>query len=759
MSISKHTRKYWVGQQVEAVVDSVHHFGVFARLPDGTKVFLRRREMSLSGEIDPHDIVKKGEKIQGKVLKLAERERLMELSYRATLPDPWPDFVKRHREGDIVQGRVKQLFPDGVQVEIQPGINGWVPFKELAPWTVEKPEDVMWKDDEVEAVITHLSSINRRIELSVRERLLNRAKAESVWEEIIAIKEQAQPASSEEISRSSTKTGAASLSLSILIVDDHDDISESYAELLVKKGYEAKGVTALSAARAALQQKEYGILFLDINLSDQENGLEFIAQLKTKRPDVIVAIMSIPEAVERREREIEALGIQEVFFKPFDLRDIEDFLLRVGSEEPLTYWQGKSQAPTPTEIGDEDVRAYLSSARPGQSLAQRIERHLRRLQRETKADAVFLFQMDIVSRDVTIFARAVSSHINEHALYLLEKSPVWDVIEDNALVFESNATEKLEKFSNLLKLLPFESCIGVPIWVREEAHSALFLFSRTCKAFSRLHLKNVLATGYILSAALENEMLLSDMRQINALLVSGQLALSLSHEVGNKTTGIDGRLRALRWDCEELVEQRPDLVELEQYRKMRQRLDDLLETSSDLKKTVTLFQQLLRPGGMTSSSINEVLQQTLMLLQASAHRHGVTLRFHPGRQLPPVPGSMGLLQQVFYNIVLNGIQHLSSSPVERGVITISSQFIADDARPVKVRISDNGLGVHKALWERIFHMGFTTRSEGSGLGLFLARNLVESLGGVVRVESSFIPGGTTFLVALPVSETSKENTP
>jgi len=65
------------------------------------------------------------------------------------------------------------------------------------------------------------------------------------------------------------------------------------------------------------------------------------------------------------------------------------------------------------------------------------------------------------------------------------------------------------------------------------------------------------------------------------------------------------------------------------------------------------------------------------------------------------------------------------------------------------RFKDNGLGIHRQLWERIYDLGFSTKEGGTGLGLYIAKGLVESLGGHIKVEESYILVGSTFLVELP----------
>jgi signal transduction histidine kinase len=102
---------------------------------------------------------------------------------------------------------------------------------------------------------------------------------------------------------------------------------------------------------------------------------------------------------------------------------------------------------------------------------------------------------------------------------------------------------------------------------------------------------------------------------------------------------------------------------------------------------------------------------------------------------------------VFLNLMLNAVQQMSLRPTEHRLLSIRSN-IGKEPFPIQIRFWDTGPGIHKSLWEKVFAQGFSTRN-GSGLGLFIARNFLHSLGGRIRVEESFVPLGATFLVELP----------
>jgi signal transduction histidine kinase len=99
--------------------------------------------------------------------------------------------------------------------------------------------------------------------------------------------------------------------------------------------------------------------------------------------------------------------------------------------------------------------------------------------------------------------------------------------------------------------------------------------------------------------------------------------------------------------------------------------------------------------------------------------------------------------------MLNAVQQMELISRD-GIVRVLTSFEPyDGSHPIKIRFSDSGPGIHKRLHDKIFDLGFSTRPSGTGLGLYMARSLVRSMGGTISIEESFVPLGTTFLVELP----------
>jgi signal transduction histidine kinase len=146
--------------------------------------------------------------------------------------------------------------------------------------------------------------------------------------------------------------------------------------------------------------------------------------------------------------------------------------------------------------------------------------------------------------------------------------------------------------------------------------------------------------------------------------------------------------------------------------------------------------------------VNEVVEEMLIMLRNQANRLSVTMRKDLAEGLPRVMADRVQLQQVFMNLMLNGIEAMKDNG---GELSIKSQLGEDGE--LLISVTDNGIGLPAERADEIFNAFFTTKSQGTGLGLAITRSIVESHGG--RIWATANPErGTTFHVTLPIKTTS-----
>jgi two-component system NtrC family sensor kinase len=168
-------------------------------------------------------------------------------------------------------------------------------------------------------------------------------------------------------------------------------------------------------------------------------------------------------------------------------------------------------------------------------------------------------------------------------------------------------------------------------------------------------------------------------------------------------------------------------------------------------ETARMFQTLIKGEAPRSIDVNDVIRRTLRLLDPLARKNQVTLKSELAEDLPPTLMVGVRLQQALHNIILNAVQQIAAQHGEGGQVEVTSRHLPDDpAYPIKIYVADDGPGIHRQHFDRVFALGFTTRQqEGTGLGLYITRGLIESMGGRITIAESVILVGTTFLIELP----------
>ena len=544
-------------------------------------------------------------------------------------------------------------------------------------------------------------------------------------------------------------SNAIELAGPVLVVDDHDVVREPLVNWLTRQGCLAHGVKTAAEAIERCREQEYGLALVDLDLPEVD-GLSLIRQLRSDGHSTSVAVMSSPEWLEEYLAEIQALEVVEVFPKPLNLDDVRQLLLQLARGEKPTLQAEPVASSSASEVRQSQESAIVM--RSSQPLAKRFQHGLEQLVKATRAQKGIVFHLDPISQTVSIVAQEGRTQLSSEKTYYLVDSPVKDVIQEREAVWESRVSHgHTPRFRKLLDLLPFESCIGIPIEASGQVEYALFLFHRRSGVFSRDRLRDAWAMATLFAVALEQQALDERIQAMSRIFLSGQLAAGFGHEVSNKLSGLELQFRNTRSDFERLWQEHPELRESFDSIEVRQALDKAVEKALDLKQTVKDFQKLMKAKEEAQDiDVNQAVRQAEALVRPLARRAKVDIRLTLGHNLPPVIGSNIGLQQVFLNLMLNAVQHTEHKPDDRRALEIATIYETGDGDfPVKVRFSDTGPGIHRQLWEKIFALGFSSRPGGSGLGLYIARSLVGSMGGHIFVKESLIPLGTTFLVELP----------
>ncbi len=220
------------------------------------------------------------------------------------------------------------------------------------------------------------------------------------------------------------------------------------------------------------------------------------------------------------------------------------------------------------------------------------------------------------------------------------------------------------------------------------------------------------------------------------------LMLGLAHELKNPLSGIRGAAQLLVDE----TENKETIKCAEIITKEADRLRSLLDS---LKQLEPFSDEAVEP-----TDIHDILMEIVYLESLSEVHKNIQYKQNYDITLPAVQCDRNSLKQVFLNLIKNASQAIEAN----GEIEISTRWITEHKlkgqKAISIDIKDTGGGIPADSLEKIFSPFYTTRQEGSGLGLFLAYQVVAKHGGAILVESE-LGTGTVFKVYLPVSTEQK----
>jgi small subunit ribosomal protein S1 len=156
------------GQILEGTVQRLTDFGAFVDI-GGVDGLVHVSELAWHRVEHPADVLKEGDKVKVKVLKVNREQERISLSIKETQEGPWEQVQKHIQPGDIVKGKVKRLVSFGAFVEVFPGVEGLVHVSQIARRHVATPAEVLEEGQEVEVKVLDMHPEQKRISLSIKE--------------------------------------------------------------------------------------------------------------------------------------------------------------------------------------------------------------------------------------------------------------------------------------------------------------------------------------------------------------------------------------------------------------------------------------------------------------------------------------------------------------------------------------------------------------------------------------------------------------
>ena len=229
----------------------------------------------------------------------------------------------------------------------------------------------------------------------------------------------------------------------------------------------------------------------------------------------------------------------------------------------------------------------------------------------------------------------------------------------------------------------------------------------------------------------------TQMSRAEHLATLGELATGLAHEIRNPLAGIAGVIEIIGRDLP------PTSPAREMVKDIRMEINQINRILTDLLETARP-----RPPRMMRSNLNTTVEHAMMLARQQVLSKPIKIEFQQAPALAEVEHDSDQIHQVVLNLLLNAVQAIDGAGTVKVVIGERDNCAA-------ITVNDTGRGIPEHQLSQIFRPFYTTRGNGTGLGLSLVRRIVDEHSGRINV-TSHLGKGSTFEVLLPFSARAQE---
>jgi signal transduction histidine kinase/ABC-type uncharacterized transport system substrate-binding protein len=239
---------------------------------------------------------------------------------------------------------------------------------------------------------------------------------------------------------------------------------------------------------------------------------------------------------------------------------------------------------------------------------------------------------------------------------------------------------------------------------------------------------------------------MTELAHVNRFSTAGELTASIAHEINQPLGSI---LTNAETAAAILKSQSPDIAALPDIVELKDIVNDILQDDRRASEVIRRMRSLLKkaPFELKNFDLNDVVRETVGFLSSLAVARKFELTSLITRNALPILGDRIQLQQVILNLVVNGIDAMRDTPTENRIISIRTSCVENFA---ELSVSDRGLGIPEDKLKKVFEPFFTSKAEGMGMGLSIARTIIEAHHGLIWAKNRD-HGGASFRIRLPIS--------
>jgi signal transduction histidine kinase len=240
-------------------------------------------------------------------------------------------------------------------------------------------------------------------------------------------------------------------------------------------------------------------------------------------------------------------------------------------------------------------------------------------------------------------------------------------------------------------------------------------------------------------AEVQSRQRMTELAHVNRFSTAGELTASIAHEINQPLGSILTNAETAKAI---LKSPSPDIAELNEI------VDDILNDDQRASEIIRRMRSLLTkaPFELKSLDLNDVVRETVEFLSTLAVGRKVELVSVITPDALPMLGDRIQLQQVILNLVVNAIDAMADMPSENRIISIRTSRVEDFA---ELSVSDRGPGIPGDKLKEVFEPFFTCKAEGMGMGLSIARTIIEAHHGLISARNQ-VHGGASFRIRLPL---------